>query len=148
MVNTSRDEFLRRYATSPIHVPRLERLLAVYGTGEDDDAFCSRFIAWDRACPDGEAARIVTEILSAGDETGRIVRFSDDAVQGAIRWMSTATSLPVSERARVLRERLSEPDERVRSEFATFLETAATSADDEFRAAAESITSSAAGEAT
>lgn len=148
MVNTSRDEFLRRYATSPIHVPRLERLLAIYGTGEEEDGFCSRFIAWDRACPDAEAARIVTEILSAGDATGRIARFSEDAVQGAIRWMSSLTSLPVSERARLLRERLAEPDERVRREFATFLETAATAGDSEFRTAAESLTSSAAGEAT
>jgi hypothetical protein len=147
MVNTPRDEFLRRYATSPIHVPRLERLLAVYGTGEEDDAFCSRFIAWDRACPDGEAARIVTEILSACDASGRIRRYSDDAVRGAIRWMSSVTSLPVSERARVLLERLAEPDDRVRIEFAAFLETAATAEDGEFRAAAAFITGSTAREA-
>ena len=108
MVNTARDEFLRRYATSPIHVPRLERLLAVYGSGEEDDPFCSRFIDWDRACPDGEAARIVTEILSAGDASGRIARYSDDVIRGAIRWMSELTSRPVAERARVLRDRLNE----------------------------------------
>ena len=64
MLNSARDEFLRRYATSPIDVPRLERLLAVYGSGEDDDAFCSRFIGWDRACTDPDAARIVTETSS------------------------------------------------------------------------------------
>ena len=100
MVNTARDEFLRRYATSPIHVPRLERLLAVYGSGEENDPFCSRFITWDRECPDGEAARIVTEIISAGDAAGRITKHSEDVIRGAIRWMSDPTSLPVAERAR------------------------------------------------
>jgi hypothetical protein len=121
-VNTARDEFLRRYATSPIHVPRLERLLAVYGTGAEDDAFCRRFIEWDRACPDGEAARIVTEILSAGDADGRITRYSDDAVRGAIRWMSEQTSLPVAERAVALRARLTASDDAAVAGFVEFLE--------------------------
>jgi hypothetical protein len=107
MVNSARDEFLRRYATSPIHVPRLERLLAVYGSGEEDDPFCRRFIEWDRACPDGEAARIVTEILSAGNAGGRITLVSEAAIRGAIRWMSDLPSVPVAERACVLRARLS-----------------------------------------
>ena len=66
MFGWARDEFLRRYATSPIHVPRLERLLAVYGVDEQDDSFCQRFIGWDRACADGEAARVVTEIRVGG----------------------------------------------------------------------------------
>jgi hypothetical protein len=105
-VTTVRDDFLRRYATSPIHVPRLERLLAVYGSGEENDPFCSRFIEWDRACPDGEAARIVTEVLSAGDAAGRIAKHSDDVIRGAIRWMSELASVSVAERARVLRDRL------------------------------------------
>lgn len=141
MVNTARDEFLRRYATSPIHVPRLERLLKVYGTGEEDDAFCSRFIAWDRACPDGEAARIVTEILSAGDATGRIARYSEDAVRGAIRWMSSVTSLPVSERARVLRDRLTAAGEaQPAAAFVEFLASAAGREDEAFRAEAQSWT--------
>ena len=110
MLNSPRDEFLRRYATSPIHVPRLERLLAVYGFGEDDDAFCARFLSWDRACTDAEAARIITEVLSAGDATGRITRLSDDAVRGAIRWMSDLTSLP----ARRARLRVARPAHRGR----------------------------------
>ena len=109
-MNTARDEFMRRFATSPIHVPRLERLLAVYGSGEEDDAFCSRFIGWDRACREGEAARIVTEILSAGDAAGRIPRYGENVLRGAIRWMSDVTSVSVAERARVLRDRLNTPD--------------------------------------
>lgn len=121
MMSTARDDFLRRYATSPIHVPRLERLLAVYGSGEEDDAFCSRFIEWDRACPDAEAARIVTEILSAGDATGLITKYSEDAVRGAIRWMSELISLPVAERARVLRDRLVASDGAAATEFIQFL---------------------------
>ena len=119
-MNTARDEFLRRYATSPIHVPRLERLLAVYGSGEENDPFCSRFIDWDRACPDGEAARIVTEILSKGDAAGQITKYSEDVIRGAIRWMSDLASLPVAERARVLRERLNASDD-VGAGFAQFL---------------------------
>ena len=93
-------------------------------SGEEDDAFCSRFIAWDRACPDGEAARIVTEILSAGDAAGRIARFSDDAVQGAIRWMSELTSLPVAERAVALRARLTASDDAAVAGFVEFLDDA------------------------
>jgi len=110
-VTTARDDFLRRYATSPIHVPRLERLLAVYGSGEENDPFCSRFITWDRECPDSEAARIVTEILSAGDPAGRIPKYGEDVIRGAIRWMSDPTSLPVAERARVLRDGLNASDD-------------------------------------
>lgn len=100
--------FLRRYATSPIHVPRLERLLAVYG--DDAEGFAARFIEWDRDAPELEAARIVAEMLSAGDALGRIVRLSDEAVHAAIRWMSTSSSLPVAERADRLRDALSRSD--------------------------------------
>jgi hypothetical protein len=121
MTGMARDEFLRRFATSPIHVPRLERFLAVYGDDGDDEAFCGRFIAWDRASPDGEAARIVAEILSAGDSYGRITRLSDAAVKGAIRWMSDVTSLPVSQRARCLSEGLNSEDSEVLASFVEFL---------------------------
>ena len=100
-MNSARDAFLRRYATSPIHVPRLERLLLVYE--DEGDEFASRFIEWDRDCPDVEAARIVAEILSAGDATGRIVRLSDESVRTAIRWMSTPSTLTVAGRADRLR---------------------------------------------
>ena len=73
----ARDDFLRRYATSPIHVPRLERLLDAYGVDGQDEAFALRFIEWDRACADADAARIVTEIVSASaGEAGRPVRLS------------------------------------------------------------------------
>ena len=136
MLNHPRDEFLRRYATSPIHVPRLERFLAVYGSGEDDDAFCSRFITWDRASTDADAARIVTEILSEGDATGRITRISGDAVRGAIRWMSAFTSLPVAERAFVLRARLTAADDAAVARFVTFLANTVDIEDAEFRSAA------------
>lgn len=114
-----REDFLRRYATSPIHVPRLERLLDAYRNAEDDDAFARRFIAWDRACPDPDAARIVTEIISVCmDRSGRVTRLSDDVLQGAIRWMAEATSLTVADRAARLREVLSSGDEN--SEDYTF----------------------------
>ncbi|MGD9905940.1 MAG: hypothetical protein AB7U83_20915 [Vicinamibacterales bacterium] len=136
-MHTARDDFMRRYATSPIHVPRLERLLAVYGSGEDDDPFCRRFIAWDRACRDGDAARIVTEVLSAGDATGRITRYSEDAVRGAIRWMSDVTALPVSERAYVLRARLTASDAAAVAGFVDFLAAADGLDDVQFRSAAE-----------
>ncbi len=139
MVNTARDEFLRRYATSPIHVPRLERLLAVYGSGEEDDAFCSRFIAWDRGSSDADAARIVTEILSAGNATGQITRLSEDAVRGAIRWMSELTSLPVAARAFALRARLTASDDAAVARFVEFLASANDSEDVQFRSAAETL---------
>ena len=110
-MSSVREVFLRRYATSPTHVPRLERLLSIYE--DEGDEFASQFIEWDRDCPDVEAARIVAELLSAGDATGRIVRLSDQAVRAAIHWMSTPSSLGVGERADRLREilRTSEPSE-------------------------------------
>ena len=40
-----REDFLRRYATSPIHVPRLERLLSAYGDNDEIHAFAETFIA-------------------------------------------------------------------------------------------------------
>lgn len=147
MADWARDEFLRRYATSPIHVPRLERFLAVYDEDAQDDSFCLRFIAWDRAAADGEAARVVAEILSAGDGSGRIARFSEGAVKGAIRWMSDATWLSLPQRARVLRDGLTSADDRAVVEFVSFLEFADGADGTEFRSAAESIARPVAGEA-
>lgn len=123
-MGTVRDEFLRRYATSPIHVPRLERLLHAYEDDDEDDTFSRKFIAWDRACPDAEAARIVTEIVSANlDGSGQIVRLSDDALQGAIRWMAVAESHAVGERARILADAISSSDESARRQFIEWLES-------------------------
>ena len=139
MTGMARDEFLRRYATSPIHVPRLERFLAVYGDDGDDEAFCGRFIAWDRASPDCEAARIVAEILSAGDSSGRITRLSDEAVKGAIRWMSDVTSLPVSQRARCLSEGLNAADGEVVASFVEFLAAGGVLEAAQFNADAEKL---------
>jgi hypothetical protein len=121
-MGNARDDFLRRYATSPMHVPRLERMLQAYESADDDDSFARNFIDWDRACPDAEAARIVSEIISAGTGAARL---SDDAVKGAIRWMAEATDHPVAERARILGEAISSPDETTRRHFIEFLETSA-----------------------
>jgi hypothetical protein len=124
-VGAARDEFLRRYATSPIHVTRLERLLDAYG--DDDEAFVGRFLDWDRACADGEAARIVAEIISAGGgEFGRISRASDDTVKSAIRWMAEATSLTVAERARLLGEAFASADPGAVERLIAFLEDGTT----------------------
>jgi len=103
-VGAAREDFLRLYATSPIHVTRLERLLAAYGDDDDErEAFARRFIDWDRACPDTEAARIVTEIISTcSDESGRLRRLNDEVVRGAIRWMADAKHLSVPDRAQRL----------------------------------------------
>jgi hypothetical protein len=120
------DDFLRRYATSPIHVPRLERMLHAYGDGESEEAFASRFIEWDRACPHGEAARIVSEVLSdLMDDTGNVRRVSDDAVRGAIRWVAEGDGT-LSERVALLQNglRISNPGELTRC--IEWLERAAT----------------------
>ena len=99
-----REDFLRRYATSPIHVPRFERLLAIYGETDGEDAFAATFIAWDRACPDVEAARIVAELLASfKDESGALVRLSDDAVRGALRLMAETSSVAPDARMRAMR---------------------------------------------
>ena len=99
-----RTAFLRRYATSPMHVPRLERLLAVYGENGGEDAFAASFISWDRACSDVEAGHVVAEILSSfHDATGTLVRLSDAAVQGAFRLMADATTFAPPARALALR---------------------------------------------
>ena len=78
------DEFLRRFAASPIHVPPLERVLAVYGQ-PSQDAFAATVIGWDRAAAHPEAARIALELLVAHvDADGVLMRLSDDAVGRAI----------------------------------------------------------------
>ena len=100
-----REDFLRRYATSPIHVPRLERLLAAYGDDEARDDFASRFIAWDRACPGAEAARIVAEIMCVCvDDSGRVRRLEDEVVLGAVGWLAESRSSMLAVRARTLQD--------------------------------------------
>jgi hypothetical protein len=138
-MGAARDEFFRRYATSPIHVPRLERLLLAYGDDEEDESFARRFIAWDRACPDLEAARIVSEILSAGDESGRIIRLSDGAIRGAIRWMGELESPGVGERARSLRDGLVSTDTSAVAAFVDLLERSDTLDAAQFRSQADSL---------
>lgn len=59
------DEFLRRFAASPIHVPQLERVLAAYG-GVSPDAFAAAVIESDREAAHPEAARIALELLATG----------------------------------------------------------------------------------
>ena len=99
-----REDFLRRYATSPIHVPRLERLLSAYGDHDEIHAFAETFIAWDRTGPSVEAARVVAELLASfQDESGALVRLSDDAVRGALRLMAEASSVAPDARVRAMR---------------------------------------------
>jgi len=107
-VGAAQEDFLRLYATSPIHVTRLERLLIVYGADDEErDAFARRFIGWDHECPHPEAARVVSEILATcTDRAGKIMRLSDDVIENSIRWMAEDTSLPLAERAVRLREAL------------------------------------------
>ena len=108
-----------------MHVPRLERLLAAYGAGEPD-VFAATFIGWDRECSDAEAARIVTELLAVFvDENGTLVRLSDDAVRGAVRWMAGSAALPSAERARALRTLLSSTTPDAVRQTTRILETAA-----------------------
>ena len=112
----------------------------MYGDDDPDDEFSRKFIAWDRASPDGEAARIVTEIISSQVVLpGRIVRLSDEALKGAIRWMAVAISHSVAERARILKEAVSSRDEAVHRPFIEFLETSEALDDSEFRVAAQSF---------
>lgn len=95
-MSTVRDDFLRRYATSPIHVPRLERMLAAYGVRVGEETFARSFIEWDDRCGDRDAARIATEVLSTLlDSHGRLVCLTSDGVQGAIGWLA---GVPVRER--------------------------------------------------
>ena len=99
-----REDFLRRYATSPIHVPRLERLLAAYGDNDEIHAFAETFIAWDRTGPSVEAARVLAELLASfKDESGALVRLSDDAVRGALRLMAETSSVAPDARMRAMR---------------------------------------------
>jgi hypothetical protein len=121
-------------------VPRLERLLAAYGDDGDDEAFAVRFIAWDRASPDVDAARIVTEIVSVStDEAGRLLRLSDDVIEGAIRWMAEATSFSVANRAELLRDGLASRGRPGDNGLIAFLETAGALDDAEFRRSAAAL---------
>lgn len=102
-------EFLRRYAASPMHVPRLERLLDTYGEPGAPDAFAEAFISWDCACGDSDAARIVTEVLSTlVDERGRLVRLTPQAIKGAIAWIAISAGDARTERIQALSTILTE----------------------------------------
>ncbi len=112
----------------------------MFGVDERDDAFCRRFIGWDRACPDPEAARIVTEVLSASDDAGQIVCVGEEVVRGAIRWMSEVAWLSVAERANLLRDGVTAPEGAVAADFVAFLATADDLDAAAFRSAVESLT--------
>lgn len=102
-------EFLRRYAASPMHVPRLERLLDTYGRPDAVDAFAEAFIGWDSACGDSDAARIVTEVISTlVDERGRLIRLTPESVRGAIAWIAASSGDLRTERVQALSTILAE----------------------------------------
>ncbi len=85
------DEFYRRYAASPIHVPQLERLLAAYGD-PSPEAFAARFIEWDRQAEHPEAARLITEILTSElIGSGSMRSASDEQVREAVTTLPAAT---------------------------------------------------------
>ena len=108
-MSTVQHEFLRRYATSPIHVPRLERLLAVYAPPETRDQFAQTYMQWDRACGDAEAARIVAELLAVlVDGQGAMIRFNSAAIMAAIEFVARGSSDEQVARAQLLRTILSE----------------------------------------
>jgi hypothetical protein len=113
-LGTAREDFLRRYATSPTHVPRLERLLAAYGDDEESEAFAVRFLGWDRACRGAEAARIVAEIMCVCvDDSGRVRRLEDGVVLGAIGWLADSKTSTLAVRAKRLQDVLTsgKPDQ-------------------------------------
>lgn len=102
-------EFLRRYAASPMHVPRLERMLDTYGGPDGVDGFAAAFIDWDRACGDSDAARIVTEAISTLlDERGRLIKLTPEAVRGAIAWIAASSGALRMERVEALSTILAE----------------------------------------
>jgi hypothetical protein len=83
-----REQFLRRYAATPNHIPRLERLLSVYGADQSEDAFAAMYLAWDDEFGAPETGRLVGEwLVCVVDADGRLVRVSDAAVRGALRLM-------------------------------------------------------------
>jgi hypothetical protein len=59
------DEFLRRFAASPMHVAQLERVLEAYG-GTSPEALAEAFLGWDREAAHPEATRIALELLANG----------------------------------------------------------------------------------
>lgn len=77
------DEFLRRFAASPMHVLQFERLLDSL-EGTTPEAFAASVIAWDREAPHPEAARIALEVLVEGLQEGRAPSLSLEAFGAAI----------------------------------------------------------------
>lgn len=59
------------------------------------------------------------------DEKGTLVRLSDDAVRGAVRWMARSAALSPIERASVLRKLLSSTTPEAVQQTTSVLETAA-----------------------
>lgn len=108
-MSTIEHEFIRRYATSPIHVPRLERLLAAYAPPAAVDGFAELYLTWDRECGDPEAGRIVTEALvMAVDSRGAILPIRPEVVRTAIAWVAAASGFDKAERAECLKVLFSE----------------------------------------
>ena len=139
-----REDFLRRYATSPLHVARLERLLATYGDTHGETRFAETFIAFDRACPDVNAALVLTEVLATfEDESGALVRLSDQAIQGALRFLTEAVSVSPTTRAYTLRTWCRVRDTAAIKRVRTRLEAAADAPTTELEQLLEHTTDSA-----
>lgn len=77
------DEFLRRFAASPMHVLQFERMLGELD-GPSPEAFAEAVIAWDRAAQHPEATRIALELLIEGLQEGHPPRLSLEAFGQAI----------------------------------------------------------------
>jgi len=62
----------------------LNRLMKAYAPDMDDVAFAEKLVKWDHAFGDPDALRAAVRALAdLKDGAGKLIRLSDDAVEGA-----------------------------------------------------------------
>jgi hypothetical protein len=88
------------------------RFFKAYGAG-DDIIVAQKLVNWDRIYADPDAVRSAIRALAdVKDAAGNVIRLSDEAVEGAVKFVAKAGSeIPTAERERLLRRILESPAE-------------------------------------
>jgi hypothetical protein len=88
------------------------RFFKAYAAG-DDIIVAQKLVNWDRIYADPDAVRSAIRALAdLKDAAGNVIRLSDEAVEGAVKFVAKAGSeIPATERERLLRRILESPAE-------------------------------------
>jgi hypothetical protein len=101
-------QLIKRVAREDADLESLNRLVKKYSDNVLDTHFVEKLTVWDNLYGDADAVRgAVRALADLRDATGAVIRLSDEAAEGAVKFMAKAgADIPVAEREELLKKLL------------------------------------------